>query len=61
MKVCGRCGKVEVEQWKRHWNNNHPGAERFELAHDEEPVDPWCDNWLAIRDARLWGMHIVFR
>ena len=57
MKVCGHCGRVEGDQWKRHWLNNHPGEDHFELASDGIPVIPWCDNWKAISVVKLLGME----
>jgi hypothetical protein len=24
VRNCGECGKIEVANWRRHWDNNHP-------------------------------------
>ena len=54
-KFCGICGKFEITHWAKHWKRQHPDENPFELKEDSEPVDPWCDNWRDILDARKEG------
>ena len=56
MKFCGKCGKVETKDWRKHWERNHrdeyDNNDLFELDQDEIPSEPWCTNWKDILEAR---------
>ena len=52
MKFCGKCGKAETGDWRKHWERNHKDEydkdDIYELGRDETPPEPWCINWKDI-------------
>ena len=45
---CSLCGKYDYKHWKRHWRTHHGIESGLELARDESPSAPWCDNWYEV-------------
>jgi hypothetical protein len=52
-KICSRCGKVETNNWAKHWRERHPKVPvRKELVKGARPLEePHCDNWEEIVEA----------
>ena len=44
-KVCRQCGKVESQNWKRHWSTRHPNQPIKELVDGELPLEPHRKDW----------------
>ena len=55
LKTCALCGKVDGNNWAKHWKRQHPGEIQELLANGESPLYPWCDNWKEIQTAILRG------
>lgn len=48
-RICGYCGKVEKDQYARHYKTHHPDEERIEWDKEKPDIPlsgvPWCSNW----------------
>jgi len=47
-KVCAKCGKSEDRHWASHWMKRHPGFEPRELVPDNQPENPFDQDWIYL-------------
>jgi hypothetical protein len=59
LKVCAHCGKIETDNWTRHWKRNHPGLERMELVPGQVPRQPLPDWFEFLKDAAKMNPSLI--